>query len=139
MKIIWKEFSSYKPKQYKLTYDNNTIEKTAFLITVGNAGQYGNDFYIAPGAKMNDGLFHVSVLRPFKFYQVFGLVLKILRRKADSSKFIDSFACRELTITRSEKDVIHFDGEPEMAGEVVEFKMNPLSLRAITGEKFKDA
>lgn len=136
IKIIWKEFFSYKPKTYCLKYAGVEVEKTAFLITVGNAGQYGNDFYIAPGAKMNDGLFHVSVLKPFKFYQVFGLLIKILRRKADTSKLIDAFACSELTITRKEKDVIHFDGEPAMSDETVVFKINKLSLKAITGNKF---
>ncbi|MCE3225985.1 MAG: diacylglycerol kinase [Bacteroidetes bacterium] len=139
VKIIWKEFSSYKPKTYLLKYDNVTVEKTAFLITVGNAGQYGNDFYIAPGAKMNDGLFHVSVLKPFKFRQMFGLLIKVLNKKADKSKLIDTFTCKELTIKRNEKDVIHFDGEPAMSDETVVFKMNPMSLKAITGEKFRDA
>jgi diacylglycerol kinase (ATP) len=85
---------------------------------------------------MNDGLFHVSVLKPFKFYQVFGLVFKILRRKADTSKLIEAFACDELIIERKQKDVMHYDGEPSMTGETVVFKMKPLSLKAITGEKF---
>lgn len=139
VKIIWKEFSSYKPKTYWIKYAGVEVEKTAFLITVGNAGQYGNDFYIAPGAKMNDGLFHVSVLKPFKFYQVFGLLFNVLQRKADRSHLIEAFACGEITITRKEKDVIHFDGEPAQGDETVVFKMKPLSLKAIVGEKFKGA
>jgi len=139
IKIIWKEFFSYEPKTYKIYYNGNTIERKAFLITVGNAGQYGNNFYIAPGALMNDGLFHVSVLRPFKFYQVFGLLFKIFRHKADESKLIEAFSCKELTIERREKDVLHFDGEPAMSDEKVFFKCKPASLSAIVGEKFKAA
>ncbi|MBL7909688.1 MAG: YegS/Rv2252/BmrU family lipid kinase [Bacteroidia bacterium] len=137
VKIIWKEFSSYKPKTYKLKYNNVEIERTAFLITVGNAGQYGNDFYIAPGAVMNDGLFHVSILRPFKFYEVFGLLSKILRRKADTSKLIETFACSKLIIERQEKDVIHFDGEPAFEKETVVFEINPNGLSVIVGKNFK--
>jgi len=137
VKIIWKEFSSYKPKTYKLKYNNIEIERTAFLITVGNAGQYGNDFYIAPGALMNDGLFHVSILRPFKFYEVFGLLSKILRRKADTSKLIETFACSKLIIERQEKDVIHFDGEPAYEKETVVFEINPNGLNVIVGKNLK--
>lgn len=137
VKIIWKEFSSYKPKTYKLKYNNIEIERTAFLITVGNAGQYGNDFYIAPGALMNDGLFHVSILRPFKFYEVFGLLSKIIRRKADTSKLIETFACNKLIIERQEKDFIHFDGEPAFEQETVVFEINPNGLTVITGDNFK--
>jgi diacylglycerol kinase (ATP) len=137
VRIIWKEFSSYRPKTYKLKYGNTEIERTAFLITVGNAGQYGNDFYIAPGAKMNDGLFHVSVLRPFKFYELPGLLSRIMRHKADTSKLIETFACSELSIDREKEDVVHFDGEPAMALKKVVFKCRPHSLRAIVGKRFK--
>ncbi|MBA3680530.1 MAG: hypothetical protein H0W73_05120 [Bacteroidetes bacterium] len=137
IKIIRKEFFSYKAKTYKLKFNNTEIERTAFLITVGNAGQYGNDFYIAPGAKMNDGLFHVSILRPFKFYEVFGLLIKIMRRKADMSKLIETLACSELIIERNEKDVIHFDGEPAFSEKNVVFKCHPASMKAIIGDGFK--
>ena len=137
IKITWQEFFSYQPKTYKIKYNNIEIERKAFLITVGNAGQYGNDFYIAPGAKMNDGLFHVSILRPFKVYEVFGLLIKILRRKADTSKLIEAFACSELTITRMEKDMIHFDGEPKEEGTEIRFTLKEKSLAAIIGDTFK--
>ena len=137
IKIIKKEFTSYKPQLYKIKYNNVEIERQAFLITVGNAGQYGNDFYIAPGAKMNDGLFHVSILRPFKLYEVGGLLLKILRKKADTSKLIESFACKELTITRLKNDFIHFDGEPKQEDALVKFTLIEKNLEVITGKFFK--
>jgi diacylglycerol kinase family enzyme len=139
IKIVRREFSTYQPQTYILKYDGKTIERTAFLITVGNAGQYGNDFYIAPGALMNDGLFHVSILRPFKLYNIPGLLLKILRHKADTSRLIETFSCNELVIERKKEDFLHFDGEPTMAEKSVTFKCKPHSLRAIIGPKFRAA
>jgi diacylglycerol kinase (ATP) len=136
IKIIRKEFRTYEPQTYLIKTEKEEIERTAFLITVGNAGQYGNDFYIAPGAKMNDGIFHISILRPFKLFQVAGLVTKILQGKADKSKLMETFSCKELTISRKKKDFVHYDGEPKMEVEKVVFKMNPLSIRVIVGEKF---
>lgn len=137
VKIIWREFFSYQPQLYKISVNGQVMERKAFLITVGNAGQYGNDFYIAPGALMNDGLFHVSVLKPFRFISVFGLVLRILRRKADTSRLIETFACSALTIEREKPDVIHFDGEPAMSEASVQFLCKPSSLSAITGDTFR--
>jgi len=136
IKITWQEFFSYQPKKYKIKYNGIEIEREAFLITVGNAGQYGNDFYIAPGAKMDDGLFHVSILKPFKFYEIIGLLIKILRKKADSSKLIESFSCNELIITRAEKDMVHFDGEPKSEETVIKFTLKEKSLKVITGDDF---
>ena len=60
-----KEFFNYKPKHYKITIDSKTIETDAFLITVANAGQWGNDVYIAPEAELTDGILNVSILKPF--------------------------------------------------------------------------
>jgi len=136
VKITVSELFKYRSKKYKLKFNGKEIERKAFFITVANAGQYGNDFYIAPGAKMNDGLFHVSILRPFKFYEVIGLLSKILRKKADQSKLIETITCSELTIEREEKDVIHFDGEPALTEKNVTFKCVPASLKVIVGEKY---
>ena len=136
VKITVSELFKYRSKKYKLKFNGKEIERKAFFITVANAGQYGNDFYIAPGAKMNDAIFHVSILRPFKFYEVIGLLTKILRKKADKSKLIETITCSELTIERGEKDVIHFDGEPALAEKNVTFKCVPASLKVIVGEKY---
>ena len=85
---------------------------------------------------MNDGLFHVSILKPFKLYEVVGLLIKILRRKADSSKLVETFSTNELTITRAESDMVHFDGEPKREGTEVKFTMKENSLRVITGNNY---
>jgi YegS/Rv2252/BmrU family lipid kinase len=139
VKIIRREFSNYKPQTYVLKYNGEAIERTAFLITVANAGQYGNDFYIAPTALMNDSLFQVVILKPFKSYNLPGLLLKIFRRKAYASRFIETFSCSELLIERRKEDFLHFDGEPAMAEKNVIFKCRPHSLRAIIGPGFKAA
>jgi diacylglycerol kinase (ATP) len=136
IKIIRKEFRTYECQTYLIKTEKEEIERKAFLITVGNAGQYGNDFYIAPGAKMNDGLFQISILKPFKFLQVFGLLSKVLNGKADKSKLMETFACRELTIIRKKSDMVHYDGEPKMEGEKVVFTMKANSVKAIVGENF---
>jgi len=136
VKMILRELRTYKPHDYILKIDGKEIKRKAFLITIANAGQYGNNFYIAPHAKLNDGLFHVVVLKPFNFLQGLGIVLKVLRRKADKSRFVETFTCKELSITRSANDSIHFDGEPETEGLELIYTLKPLALKAIVGETF---
>jgi diacylglycerol kinase (ATP) len=137
VKIIWNEFRSYQAMTYKLRFNGNELERKAFLITVANAGQYGNNFYIAPKAKLQDGLFHVVLLQRFKFFQVFSLLFWILIRRAHRSKLIETFTCDQLLVERPKKDVIHFDGEPALAETILEFSCVPSSLKAIVGPNFK--
>ncbi len=137
VKITIAELFKYRAKKYKLQFNEQIIEKKAFLITVANAGQYGNDFYIAPQANMCDGLFHVVVLKPFNVFLLPGLMRKILKRKANESGCIDTFVTDRITITREEKDSIHFDGEPAVEDKVVVFENRPAALKAIVGDSFR--
>jgi diacylglycerol kinase family enzyme len=103
---------------------------------VANAGQYGNDFYIAPKADMRDGKFHVSVLKPFSFYHLPGLLGKIMSRKADESTRIETFVADTLEIVREEEGPVHYDGEPAIELCGVTYKCMPSALKVIVGEKF---
>lgn len=136
VKITLRELMTYKEQNYILKLNGKEISRKAFLITVANAGQYGNNFYIAPQAKLNDSLFHVVILKPFNFFQSIGIVLKVLRRKANESRFIETFTCNNLQITRQKEDSIHFDGEPETQGTELNYLLKAKSLKAIVGETF---
>lgn len=137
VKVTITELFKYRSQTYTLHINGQAIKRKAFLITVANAGQYGNDFYIAPEASMLDGQFHVAILKPFHFISVFGLLIKILRKKAHTSRYIETFVCNELTIERVNDGSIHFDGEPEHAGNRIEFKNYPNSLNAIIGKSIR--
>jgi YegS/Rv2252/BmrU family lipid kinase len=137
VKITISELLKYKSKDYVLKFNNQEINRKAYLITVANAGQYGNDFYIAPQAKMNDGKFHVVVLKPFNFFNAIGILTKVLSGKANESSHLETFVTDQITITRKEKDTIHYDGEPDIHNEIVEFKCIAQNLNVIIGDNFK--
>ena len=136
VKITIAELFKYRAKNYTLSFNGQTIQRKAFLITVANAGQYGNDFYIAPQANMQDGLFHIAILKPFNVIKVFGIMAKILGRKAHLSNSIETHVTNKITITRDSKDTIHFDGEPAIEEKEVVFENKPKSLKVIIGDKF---
>ncbi len=137
IKITFTQLFKYRAKNYTLKFNGEELKRKAFLITVANAGQYGNDFYIAPQANMQDGKFHIVILKPFNPFSVFGLFIKIMRNKAHLSKHIETYTANTLTITRDTKDTIHFDGEPAIADAEVIYDCKPKSLKVIVGDTFK--
>lgn len=137
IKITITELFKYRAKEYTLKFNDQVIKRKAFLITVANAGQYGNDFYIAPQANMQDGLFHMVILKPFNVFHLPGLLIKILSKKANYSSRIETYVTNKITITREQADTIHFDGDPAVEGKEVVFEMKPNLLNVIIGEKFK--
>lgn len=137
VKITLREILRYKCKNYVIKLNGEELKRKAYLITIANAGQYGNDFYIAPHAKLTDGKFHVVVLNPFNFFNAFGIFIKVLLGKANESRHIETFTTNKLIIEREGKDAIHFDGEPEFQGEKLEYICYHQQLNVIIGEKFK--
>lgn len=136
IKITLREIFRYRAKNYILKYNNTEVKRKAFLITVANAGQYGNDFYIAPLASMQDGVFHVSVLKPFNLFHTPVLMAKVLSKMAHKSILIETITTNKISIVREGRDTIHFDGEPAVEEKEVVFECKPKSLKVIVGEKF---
>lgn len=134
VKITIAELFKYRAKNYTLVFNNQSIKRKAFLITVANAGQYGNDFYIAPQANMQDGQFHVVVLKPFTVFHLPVLMTKLLTKKAQLSTRIETYVTNKIAIIRDEKDTIHFDGEPSIEAKEVVFENKPTSLKVIVGK-----
>jgi diacylglycerol kinase (ATP) len=139
VRITINELFNYRVKSYVLEFDGQKIERKAFLITVANAGQYGNDFYIAPKAQLSDGRFHVVILKPFHVWHLPGLLTNILMKKADRNALIETYTTNKVTITRDTNDSIHFDGEPAMAEKQVVFENKPKALRVIVGNNYAEA
>ena len=135
-KITTRELFNYRAKKYTILFNNEMLVTKAFLITFANAGQYGNDFYIAPEAKLDDGKLHVAILKPFSAISIFPLLAKILRKRAHKSKSIKTFTSQNIKISdvrvsEFENVDIHFDGEPGSAENEIEVKINPASLKVI--------
>ncbi len=131
VKITLRELFTYKPKAYKITLDGKVINEKAFLITIANAGQYGNDVYICPNASMNDGILHLVVFKRPPLLLIPFTGLKVLRGKANQSKYIDIYTAKEITIEREEDGLAHFDGEPEKMQATIHAHVIPNSIKII--------
>lgn len=130
-KTTVKEYFSYKPNNYKLVVDSQTKNTNAFLITVANAGQWGNDVYIAPNAKIDDGILHVSILKPFSNLAIPGVASKLLSKKIYQSNYFESLDGKNIEIYFDGELPAHFDGEPLTVNNKITFNIVPLSLKVI--------
>jgi YegS/Rv2252/BmrU family lipid kinase len=139
VKITIRELFTYRSADYEIKINGEVLKRKAFLVTVANAGQYGNDFYIAPQASLTDGLFHVVILKPFHLLAAFPLAWKMFSGNAHTSKYIETHTAEEVTIVRATKSPIHFDGEPAIEEAQLHFKNLPRSIRIVSGANYKPA
>lgn len=113
------ESLNYKPETYEIENEDGTMKYKAFLIACANASQYGNNAYIAPQASLSDGLMDVTILEPFTVLDVPALAFQLFNKTIDQNSRIKTFKCKKIKITRSNSGVIHFDGDPIMAGNEI--------------------
>ncbi len=129
MKVTTLSFFSFKPKKYKLIIDGVERETEAFIINFANAGQYGNNAWIAPHASISDGKLDVCILKSFPALQVPGIVFKLFSKTLDQSKYYEVITAEEIRVI--DPAIYHMDGEPSKADSDILIKVVPKSLKVI--------
>ena len=133
VKSVVVELGKYRSQSYIIYIDGVRHIVKAFLITVANAGQYGNNAWIAPRASLQDGLLDVTVLSPFNIVQAPDLAIKLFRKRIDKNHKVETFRGKSVIIETAGNGLIpvHYDGEPAtMKGPLV-FNINELALKVI--------
>lgn len=121
----------YKPCHYKLTIDGKEYEREAFMISVANSPQYGNNAYIAPNASVTDGVLDVCIVHKFPLYILPMMVYHLFNRSADQSEYVEIIPGRSIVIERDDNGPVHVDGEPITLLGDLKIKVEPSSLKII--------
>ncbi|MCX6350937.1 MAG: hypothetical protein NTX03_03645 [Bacteroidetes bacterium] len=136
LKIILKNLFSYKAQEYTLVSDENTATHKAFLVTIANANQYGNDTFIAPHADIQDGHLDVCFIKPFPLWQIPFLGIKIMNGTVGKSKYYHTYKTKKIEVHRNAKAAVHYDGEPALMDELLTVEVLPAALKVIAGVGF---
>jgi YegS/Rv2252/BmrU family lipid kinase len=127
-------FFHYKPKKYSIKIDGEKFKTRAFLVTAANAGQYGNDAYIAPEADICDGLLDLCVLNPFPKRKAFNIGFRLFNKSIHHSEYVKSIKGESITIKRKKKGEVHLDGEPAIMGKKLKIRIVKQGLKVVVGK-----
>lgn len=128
---ILREGLKYKPETYVIEDENGTKTHKAFLISCANASQYGNNAYIAPQASMSDGLMDVIIMEPFDMLEAPQISIDMFNKTLDKNTRIKTFQSKKIHIHRTKPGVIHYDGDPVMAGEDIDVEIKEKGIKII--------
>jgi diacylglycerol kinase (ATP) len=131
VKTTLREYYNYQPRKFRLKIDGEKLKRSAFLVTVANAGQYGNNAYISPKSKLDDGKFDVCVFKPFPFLKAPLLGIRLFARTMDRSKYIETIQAEKIVFRKKKKYKFHVDGEPVVFQGPVKIQLIPKSLKVI--------
>lgn len=131
IKSIFSEILKYKPENYRLEIDGKIIEEKAFMVSIANSSQFGNNVHISPTALVNDGLFDICLIKRFPIYNFPNLGLRMLLKTIQHSKHVTIIKAKQLKIMREKAGHVHLDGEPMFMPSEINVRINPLSLKLI--------
>lgn len=138
LKSSVQEIANYKSQIYHLDIDGVKYEREAFMLSMANSSQYGNNAHVSPTASVQDGLLDVCIIKPFPLYRFPEMGIRMFTKTAEGSKFVEIIKGKHIIITRNQPGPIHLDGEPREAGTDIDVAVMPAALKIIVGQAYKD-
>lgn len=131
LRTVINVISNYKPKKYTLNIDGKVYEREAFMISVANSPQYGNNAYIAPNASINDGVLDVCIVHKFPLYTLPMMIFHLFNKTADQSEYVEIIPGKKICIEQEGKAPLHLDGEPMDLGNKIDIEVQGNALKII--------
>jgi diacylglycerol kinase (ATP) len=127
--IILRTFFFYKPRNYHFYADEQEVNTKAFLISFANTRQFGNNAYIAPAAKHDDGLIEVVVVKPFPKWYSFRFAFLVMTKQTNRSRYITTYQCKQVVFDSKNVNWFHIDGDPVKLRGPVNITIQPEAIR----------
>jgi diacylglycerol kinase (ATP) len=98
--------------RYEICIDQERSEYHALMLALANGRQYGNRVYIAPGARLDDGLLELVVVEQLSALSIAMRLPSVFLGRLRPGRGVTMRAVRELNVRADAEIPFHADGEP---------------------------
>src|SRR5664280_1180000 len=137
--LTFKTFLLLRPFHATIKCDGEEIiSENLFVLTIANTRQFGNNAYIAPEARPNDGMIEIVLIKPFPKILGSLFIIRLFTKKINKSKYVRHIKTDKEIVIETAETRFHIDGEPiDISGKVViRIKKEVLKVLKTTGYKF---
>lgn len=131
IKVGTQAFFSYRPRHYHVQNGTSTRVTDAWMVSVANSAQFGNNAYIAPQAQVDDGLLDLVCLCPAHPLQVLPLTFRLFAKNIHKSPRAITMQAKTFTVECEGASTIHTDGEVYQTEKILNIVNHPKSLKII--------
>ncbi|HEX2969588.1 MAG TPA: YegS/Rv2252/BmrU family lipid kinase [Bacteroidales bacterium] len=137
--LTFKTFIQLRPFRITLKSDGEQIfSGELFVLTFANTRQFGNNAFIAPDARPNDGKMNIVLVKPFP--KILGPVfmIRLFTKNITRSRYVSTITTDRDVIIDTEEKRFHIDGEPLEISEkvIVKLRKNVLKVLKTPNNKF---
>ncbi len=132
VQIGFRAFFAYRKQRITVEPEGGAaFSVDAFLASVANSTQYGNNARIAPRARLDDGRLDFVALTTGNLLLALPLVIRLFTRSMHRSRFARGAVAPRFRIRRAASGPIHTDGEIHDAPATFDIEVRPQSLRIL--------
>lgn len=96
------------------------VNEELFVLTIANTRQFGNNAFIAPEARPNDGKLDLVLIKPFPKILGILFIIRLFTKRINKSKYVRHITTEKEIIIETNETRFHIDGEPlKISGKVV--------------------
>ena len=131
IKLVSREFFSFKEFPIELKADDRVFHRTAFILAIANSSQFGNNATISPYASVCDALIDVCFIKKVPLTHSIGFAKKMFSGNIDTSAFVEIIKVKKLSVQFPTPMPYHIDGEAMEPASNFEIVLQPGSLKMI--------
>lgn len=109
VKTVRKEL--FKFKSFDFVMPHYHVNEKAFMLSVANIPQFGNNFTINPNATENDGLLNCTLIKPFPKYKIPIITSRFFNQSIHKSRYFQEWIDHSFEFNVPHL-FAHVDGEP---------------------------
>ncbi len=129
--VTIKSLFEFKPFNATVLIEGREIKGCYQMICFANNKQFGNNAFIVPHAKPNDGFFDIVLVKPFPFYFYPVFTLRMFLGQLSESKYVKYLKTAEEVTIKADSNEFHIDGEPVLFDGPINVKLGHKYLRVI--------
>lgn len=127
-----RELFRYRSRRVRLRGDFGVLERDVLLCATANTPTYGGWYRIAPKARLDDGFFHVCLVRDISRLQAFALIPRALSGTHVSHFAVETYVTSALELETEKSFPVYADGE-FLAQTPCRLEVIPRSLHVFSG------
>lgn len=114
LKSALMEYLKFNPAEYTINADGNVLTERAFLVAACNTSQYGNNAYIAPEARIDDGMMDITIVHSGNHITQALAGVDLFTGLINNNLLIETMRVKSVSIKCNATGQIaaHIDGEP---------------------------
>lgn len=130
VRVCFRHYFSFTGVDIDVKSEKEKISGHFFFTTIANSRQFGNNAYIAPNAKLSDGLLDIVLVKKIPLWKSLEFVWKLFSGKITKNSYVENIQCHDLVI-HTNTDIWHIDGDYLSICSPVKIKIQERSLNII--------